>query len=61
MPRRVIASYQLIEQRLGLLEVRRVKSLGELAIDLGQELAGFGTLALLLPQPTQAGGGPQLL
>src|SRR5215831_2288167 len=53
-------SPQLFQQRLGLLQVSGVEALGEPAIDRGQQLAGLGTLALLLPEATQAHGGPQL-
>ena len=45
---------------LGLLEIGGVKALGEPAVDRRQQLVGLGALALLLPQPTQAHGGPQL-
>ena len=51
---------QLLQQRLRLLEVGRVKALREPAIDRRQQITGFGLLALLLPQATQAHGGPQL-
>jgi hypothetical protein len=44
-------SGQLLQQCLGVLEVGGVKALGELAIDQGQQLAGFITLVLALPQP----------
>ena len=47
-----------LEQSLGLAEVGGVKSLGEPAIHLGQHLTGRVALALLLPQPGQAHGGP---
>ena len=47
--RRVLAP-ECLQQRLGLLEVGRVKALGEPAIDRRQQLVGFGPLALLLPQ-----------
>src|SRR5262252_5393995 len=53
-------SPQLVEQCLGLLEVGRVKALREPAIERCQQLACFGLLPLLLPQATQAHGGPQL-
>jgi len=47
-------SGQLVQKRSGLPEIDRVKAFGEPAVDLRQELAGFGALALLLPQPAQA-------
>ena len=37
-------------RRLGLLQVFRVKPFGEPVVDLGQHLASFVLLALLLPQ-----------
>ena len=40
---------QFLEQHLRFLQVRRIKSLGEPAVDLCQHLLGFGLLALLLP------------
>jgi hypothetical protein len=57
---RADGSCQLIEQRLGLLQIDGVKALGEPAVDLSEQLVGFGTLALLLPQPSQADRRPQL-
>ena len=42
------------EQRLGLLEIGRVKALSEPTIDRREQLARFGPLALLLPQTAQA-------
>src|SRR5262245_8997966 len=53
-------SRQLIEQCPGLLQVGGVKPFGEPVVDLGQELAGFSALVLLLPQATQAQRRPQL-
>src|SRR5262245_56768035 len=53
-------SCQRLQQRPGLLEVGGVKTLGEPAIDRRQQRPRFVPLALLLPEPTQAHGGPQL-
>ena len=53
-------SRQLIQQRLGLLEVPRVKAFGEPMVDRGEQVVRFLALALPLPQPGQAHGGPQL-
>src|SRR5262249_24165471 len=53
-------SPQIFQQRLGLLEVSGVKALGEPAVDGCERLVGCGSLALLLPQPTQAHPRPQL-
>jgi hypothetical protein len=53
-------SAQFLQQRLGLLQVGGVKALGEPAIDRRQQLVGFATFALLLPESGQAHGGAQL-
>src|SRR5215468_8248949 len=50
---------QSVEQRFGLLEVGCIKPLGEPVVHLRQQRAGFGVLALALPQATQAHGGAQ--
>jgi CBS-domain-containing membrane protein len=54
-----IALCQRLQQGLGLLQVSRVKALGEPAVDRRQQLVGISTLALLLPEATEAHGGPQ--
>src|SRR5215217_3723251 len=51
---------ELFQQCLRLLEIGGVKALGEPAIDRREEFVGFGTPALLLPQPRQAHGGAEL-
>ena len=56
----VEALCQLRQQRLGLLQVLRVKPFSEPAVDLGQQLVGFDRLALLLPQSRQAHHRSQL-
>ena len=40
---------QLIEQRLGLLQIERVEAFGEPAIDRSEKLAGLIPLALVAP------------
>src|SRR5262245_34825444 len=45
---------EVLKYRLGLLQVGRVKALGEPAVDRGEQLTGLGALALLLPQARQA-------
>ena len=50
---------QFGQQHLGILEVRRVKSLGKPVVDRGQQVAGFLFFPLLLPQPGQARGGAE--
>ena len=52
-------SPKFLQERLGFLEVGGVKALGEPAVDRRQQLAGFGALALALPQASQAGGGAE--
>ena len=42
----------------GFLEVGGIKALRKPAIDRREQLLGFRTLALLLPQAAQAHGGP---
>ena len=41
---------------LASLEIGRVKALGEPAVDRREESAGFGALALVAPEPGEAGG-----
>src|SRR5215470_643804 len=53
-------SRQLLQERLRLLQVSRLKALREPAIDRCQEVSAFGAFALLLPQACQAHGGPPL-
>src|SRR5262245_264825 len=53
-------SRQLLQERLGVLQVSGVKPFGEPAIDRGQQRAGLVPRALLLPQPAQAQRRPQL-
>src|SRR5712691_948222 len=52
-------SRQLLQQHPSLLEIGGVKALREPAIDRCQEVSGFGVLTLLLPEATEAHGGPQ--
>jgi hypothetical protein len=47
-------SQQLLQQRLGLLQVGSTKALDEPAVYLRQLLADFGGFALALPQVAQA-------
>jgi hypothetical protein len=42
-------SRQLVEQRFGVLQDRRVKPFGEPAVNWGEEITGFGMLALVAP------------
>jgi|RhiMetdeSRZDD1v2_1073273.scaffolds.fasta_scaffold89436_2 hypothetical protein len=49
---------QRLQERLGILQVGGVKALGEPAVNWGQQLAGFGALALPLPEAAETHGGP---
>ena len=51
---------QLIEQRLGLLQIERVEAFGEPAIDWGEKIAGLIPLALIAPEPRHAHRRAQL-
>ena len=51
---RVTRDLQLVQQRLGLLQVRRIKSLGELAIDRDEKIVGLLSFALIALQPRHA-------
>ena len=51
-------SLQLFSQRLGLLQVGGVKALGKPTVDRRQQRPRFGPLTLLLPEATEAHGGP---
>jgi hypothetical protein len=55
-----LSSRECLQQRPGLLEVCRVKALGEPVIDGRQQGIGFGAFPLLLPQAAQAHSGAQL-
>ena len=50
-------SCQLLQQRLRLLQIARVKPLGEPAVDRSEQFAGLLQLALVAPEPGEAGGG----
>src|SRR5262249_9718455 len=55
-----LCSADRVEERLGLLEIGGVKTLGEAAVDRCQEAVSLRAFALLLPQACQ-GGGPARL
>jgi hypothetical protein len=46
-----LASSQLIEQRFGILQDRRVEPFSETAVDRREQIASFATLALVAPEP----------
>ncbi len=50
---------QFLQQRLRLLQIGGVKPLGEPAVDRGEEVAGFGGLALGVPEAGEVGGGTE--
>jgi hypothetical protein len=49
-----VLSPECLQQRLGLLEVGRVKHLREPAVDRCQEVSGLGTLPLAVPPAAEA-------
>ena len=42
---------QLVEQRLGLLQIERVEAFGKLVLDWREKIAGLIPLALVAPEP----------
>jgi len=46
-----IPSPQLVEQRLGVLQHRRVETFGEPAVDRGEKMVGFRAVTLVAAQP----------
>src|SRR5215467_11371346 len=59
-PSNCAALRQLIEQRLGFLQVLRRKALGEPAVNGREELVGFTRTCLVAHQPRITGRGAQL-
>jgi hypothetical protein len=51
-----IAASECLKQGLGVLHVRRVKPLGKPLVYRRQQIVGVLTLALGLPEASQAGG-----
>jgi hypothetical protein len=49
---------QLIEQRLGLLEHRRIEAFGKPVVDGREQIASLGSIALVAPEAGETGGGP---
>jgi hypothetical protein len=47
-------SRQLIEQRLGIVQDRRVETFGEPAVDRGEQVTGLDALALIAPEVGEA-------
>ena len=54
-----LALRQRLQQRLRILQVSRIKTLGEPMVDWCQEVMGFLALTLLLPQFGKAGGSTE--
>ena len=46
-----------MEQRLSIVQDRRVEAFGEPTVDGREEITGCGALALITPEAGQAGGG----
>jgi hypothetical protein len=59
MGRKLLCSYQCLDQHRSLMQVGGVKVLSEPAADWCQQLAGLDVPALLLPQASKARGGSQ--
>ncbi len=55
--KRVTSYHKRLQQPLGLLQIRRVKSLGKPPIHRSQQVVGILVLVLGLPHAGQAGGG----
>ena len=47
---------QRVQQGLRVLQVSRVKALGEPGIHRGEQITGFLAFALLLPESSETGG-----
>ena len=53
-------SCQLIEQRPGILQVRRIETFGEPIVDRIEQITAFRAFALVTPEPGEADRCPQL-
>ncbi len=53
-------SRQLIQQRLRVLQVRRIETFGEPIVDRTEQITGLRALALVAPEPGEAGRCSQL-
>ena len=51
---------QLVEQCLGILQVRGVEAFGEPVVDRGEKIVGLVSLAVVCPQAGEAGRGAEL-
>ena len=52
-------SFELVQQDLGVNQVRRVETLGEPVVDGGEEGLGLVALLVLAPKPRKACGGAE--
>ena len=50
---------QLVEQRLGLLQIERVEAFGEPAVDRSENFSGLIPLALIVPEPRHGRRGAE--
>ena len=55
-----MSGVQLIEQRAGLLQIERVETFGEPAVDRSEKITRLIPLALLAPEAGEAGGSAKL-
>jgi hypothetical protein len=51
---KLFSGVQLLEQRLRLLQIERVETFGEPAVDRSEQIEGLIPLALIAPEPRQA-------
>jgi hypothetical protein len=59
VPAQLAPSPISIEQRLGVLQDRRVETFGEPAVDGREKITGFDAFTLIAPEAGEAGGGAQ--
>jgi hypothetical protein len=52
--RNSMSGAQLVEERLGLFQIKRVEAFGEPTVHRSEKLAGFIPLALIAPEPRHA-------
>ena len=55
----LVFCFQLLQQRLGILEISGIKPLGKPVVHRCQQIVGVLTLVLALPQAGQAGGSAE--
>ena len=55
-----MSGVQLVEQRLGFLQVESVESFGEPTIDRSEKIVGLISLSLIAPEPRYANRRAQL-